>query len=402
MAGKRDLRIDLLRGAAIVAMIVDHVGGDGSWLYPLTGGNRFFVSAAEGFIFLSGLTAGIVYMGVAAREGLGSAIWKLLRRAAVLYLWTVGLTLILPALANRLDIGWDDPFQGISPADFAVSVLTLHRTYHLLDVLLLYVLLFSCGCVALALIAEGRTPVVLAFSWGVWATWQIWPQYADLPWNIVGMDVFQFAAWQALFFTGIAIGAHRREIAQQLARVPLTAYLVAGGAGLAAAIGFYQHELQALVLIAPRANAQMLADHLFSKSDLRIGRLIVFACLAAFSFSLVTLGWQRVERLTGWLLLPLGQNSLTTYALHVGVVAGLTKLGTIAFGDGGRGIEQNTVLQLTGVFGVWLIVQGFIDVKAWWSERGWRWALSSSKRQLGSSATLPVPVADEGQARQAA
>jgi hypothetical protein len=43
---KRDLRIDFLRGAAMVGMIVDHTGGDSSWLYVLTGGNRFFVSAA--------------------------------------------------------------------------------------------------------------------------------------------------------------------------------------------------------------------------------------------------------------------------------------------------------------------------------------------------------------------
>jgi hypothetical protein len=62
MAGKRDLRIDLLRGAAIVAMVVDHVGGDQSWLYALTGGNRFYVSAAEAFLFLSGLVT--IYPGV--------------------------------------------------------------------------------------------------------------------------------------------------------------------------------------------------------------------------------------------------------------------------------------------------------------------------------------------------
>src|SRR4029079_315261 len=49
--GKRDLRIDLLRGFCVFVMIVDHVGGESSWLYLVTGGNRFFVSAAEGFWF---------------------------------------------------------------------------------------------------------------------------------------------------------------------------------------------------------------------------------------------------------------------------------------------------------------------------------------------------------------
>ena len=52
IASRRDLRLDFLRGFCAFAMIIDHMGG-ASFLYPLTGGNRFFVSAAEGFIFLS-------------------------------------------------------------------------------------------------------------------------------------------------------------------------------------------------------------------------------------------------------------------------------------------------------------------------------------------------------------
>src|ERR687894_1954450 len=65
--GKRDLRFDLLRGFAVFAMVVDHLGG-ASWLYALTGGNRFLVSAAEGFVLISGVVAGIVY-GARARAG---------------------------------------------------------------------------------------------------------------------------------------------------------------------------------------------------------------------------------------------------------------------------------------------------------------------------------------------
>lgn len=56
--GRRDLRFDLLRGLAVIAMITDHVGGEASWLYTLTGGNHFWTSAAEGFIFISGLRDG--------------------------------------------------------------------------------------------------------------------------------------------------------------------------------------------------------------------------------------------------------------------------------------------------------------------------------------------------------
>jgi hypothetical protein len=72
--GRRDLRFDLLRGLAVIAMVTDHVGGQESWLYTLTGGNRFWTSAAEGFIFISGLVMGIVYPAVIARNGVGAAV----------------------------------------------------------------------------------------------------------------------------------------------------------------------------------------------------------------------------------------------------------------------------------------------------------------------------------------
>src|SRR6478672_2178664 len=69
LAEKRDLRLDLLRGFCVFAMVVDHIGGS-SWLYTLTGGNRWLVSAAEGFVFLSGLTMGLVYRQKVRRSGL--------------------------------------------------------------------------------------------------------------------------------------------------------------------------------------------------------------------------------------------------------------------------------------------------------------------------------------------
>src|SRR5574342_986285 len=69
---KRDLRVDLLRGFAVFMMVVDHFGGS-SWLYLITGGNAFFTSGAEAFVFISGLVVGMVYGAIALRDGLRSA-----------------------------------------------------------------------------------------------------------------------------------------------------------------------------------------------------------------------------------------------------------------------------------------------------------------------------------------
>jgi OpgC protein len=98
-AGSRDLRIDLLRGFCVFVMIVDHVGGESSWLYVLTGGNRFMVSAAEGFVLLSGI-AGF------ALAILGPGGWSIDRLLGLTYPdWLLGGWLLVMAIGALAAIG---------------------------------------------------------------------------------------------------------------------------------------------------------------------------------------------------------------------------------------------------------------------------------------------------------
>src|SRR5260370_28044055 len=130
-ANRRDLRVDLLRGFCIFAMVVDHFGGD-SWLYAITGGNRFYVSAAEGFIFISGFIMGQAYRAKRDRSGLPAAMGEALLRARTLYLATVALTLIFSSLFLYTDIAlWTGRDFGLGIdtwPEIIVATLTLHYT----------------------------------------------------------------------------------------------------------------------------------------------------------------------------------------------------------------------------------------------------------------------------------
>ena len=80
------MRLDLLRGFCVLVMVADHIGGERSWVYVVTGGNRFFTSAAEGFVLISGIVMGSVYMNVIQCEGMNAMLRKVLKRAGFLYL----------------------------------------------------------------------------------------------------------------------------------------------------------------------------------------------------------------------------------------------------------------------------------------------------------------------------
>ena len=201
----RDLRIDLMRGFFVFAMIVDHVRG-WSPLYLLTGGNRFYTSAAEGFILTSGLVAGLVYHRLIERDGLGSALLKVLKRAAILYLLTIGLTLAVLPISEMLNLPWAQGVDASNPLRVVISVLTLHQTYYLVDVMLLYTILFLVSPLAFVLLERRLTWAVLGGSWLLWGLYQFFPELVSLPWPIAGNYLFNFSAWQLLFFTGLVMG----------------------------------------------------------------------------------------------------------------------------------------------------------------------------------------------------
>jgi hypothetical protein len=365
--GKRDLRLDLLRGFAVIAMVADHIGGEHSWLYALTGGDAFFISAAEVFVFISGLLMGLIYAGVIARQGLGVALMKSLQRAWTLYLLTITLTLTLMALSVQLRLDWGAVLTYISWFDVIVSVLTLHRTFYLTDILLLYTLLVLSSIPVLVLLVQGQTRYVLTASWGLWMLWQLAPQHAQFPWYIAENSVFNFPAWQVLFVTAMVMGYHRHRFEQYWAQVSERMVLGISGAFVAVAIAVY------IAFVQPSLPAYgMLVDQVFGKVDLRIGRLLVFAGFCSFALALATVAWAPIRRALGWLLLPLGQDALSAYILHLFVVALAVKVRPLIFGTSPATSMHNALFQIAGIMFIWTAItlrpMGLTWLHAWFAK----------------------------------
>src|SRR6185369_3905826 len=96
--GKRDVRIDWLRGLAMTCVIINHsrLSSLLSWFSY----ERFWVvTAAEVFVVLSGVVIGMVYGRRLARDGWQAVVRGLGRRALFLYSMFVGVTVSILALA---------------------------------------------------------------------------------------------------------------------------------------------------------------------------------------------------------------------------------------------------------------------------------------------------------------
>jgi hypothetical protein len=356
--GRRDLRLDFLRGFCAFAMVVDHLGG-GSYLYPVTGGNTFFVSAAEGFIFLSGLLVGLIYGPRVLREGLALVQLHLLKRAFTLYAVTLGLTFTFVGLSRLAAMPWLQDVEPLTPA-LGVGILTLHHTYYLVDVMLLYTLLLVISPLAILLLTSGLTWAVLLFSVGLWLIYQWFPAQAVVPWVIVNNDTFVVAAWQIWFFGGMVIGYHRSRIWRWLGRLPLLPALaaLAGAAGLLIAFRLSDGASLPLPGAAPQGQAgQAVLDALFGKEFARPGRLLAFAVFFPLLYLILTYAWVPFSRLLGWLLVPFGQNALYVYAMHLFAVYLTALVLPYVPGFDRFNPDHNTPVQLAAVLVIWVLVK---------------------------------------------
>jgi hypothetical protein len=323
-AGGRDLRLDLIRGFMVFAMIVDHVAGS-SPLEILTGGNRFLTSAAEGFVFISGLMTGLIYGRVVERRGMAAGLRKTLLRVAALYALTVTLTLLFIVFSERTGMPWAKQIDLGSPAAFLIDVFTFQRTYFLVDVPLLYTLLFVCAPAALALLHHGKGWLVLTISISLYALYQVFPGRLILPWPIDGNGPFNFGAWQALFFVGMWLGFKQPRLPALGARASRLVLLASGAAMVILTgvfawlhLGSEQAPGGSTADAAAAQSARLwVQDILLEKGDLRPGRVFATAVVLIFFFFLTTRHWGILKRILGPVLLPLGQNALYAYTVFV-------------------------------------------------------------------------------------
>jgi hypothetical protein len=302
--------IDFWRGGVLVAILFDHIPGNG--LEHLTPRNFGFSDSAEAFVFMSGLSVGVLYLGRAKREGLASVTWSCARRALKLY----GAHLAMTAAAIAL-FGLVSALTGIveliephgralvfhEPAKAMASILMLSHQIGYFNILPLYIVMMALAPVILALTLEGPR-LALAASIGLYVIARLFG--FNLP-NAPepGSWFFNPFAWQLVFSLGVVVASLRGDGPPKVQPVFLTASLVIALVGLVIATDGFG--------FAPGFRIATDAYNDIGKQNLGLTRLVHFGAIAYLA-SFVSRAPALVESRVGRALRRLGRHSLPVFA----------------------------------------------------------------------------------------
>lgn len=328
----RDVSLDVLRGIMLIIMAADHFGEPiFQHLYEFAG----YVSAAEGFVFLSGMLVALVYSRYHAMGGyvLEQRVW---RRAGVIYAYHVAVLLAVFVFTVATEVSgahWNsfatemqaEPLRGL------LSGMVLGYKPPMLDVLPLYVMLMLVAPFALRWMTQYRTVgvvMVLAGSVGLW--W--WAQY-DLG-NAVAQllpdglllrhGAFHVFAWQLIFVLGMVLGFTR--FASQDAEPRINPWLLGVSVAMVVYLFLQRHGYLYTWLSGTALGSWLLEYRHIARDNLAWLRLLNFLAMVYVVAGLIA--WHRrtgifkpLTLLGRWLAF-LGQHSLQVFAFHLVVLYG--------------------------------------------------------------------------------
>ena len=314
MSANRVRDIDFWRGAVLIAILIDHIPGNP--LENWTPRNFGLSDSAEAFVFLSGLSVGLIYLPRASKYGLEPVAGGCLKRALKLYGVHIALTLAALVVfgAAYWASGAPDLIQAhgrafvfTSPGNGLLGLALLTHQLGYFNILPLYIVLMLWAPVALALALRGPL-LALAVSIGLYAATRAFG--LNLPnWPEPGGWFFNPMAWQLVFTLGVVSAILWRNGLPRPTPwlITLSALTVAGAALIVTNEAGFEPGL--------RDTATAHLD--VAKQDLGLARLIHFAAVAYLIATATAFGRfvaPVIRSAFGKAVQGLGRNSLSVFA----------------------------------------------------------------------------------------
>jgi hypothetical protein len=370
---RRDQRIDVLRGLALIMIFIDHIPGN--QLGFLTLHVFGFADAAEIFVLFAGFASMLAYGRVMLREGILAGMRRAWARCGRVYVTHVLLLLSTIAVARA----WESSFH-VAPLSVAplldsgweafVHGLMLNALPPYLDILPLYVVLLA-GFPLLFLVMRWSRWCALAGAVLLWLAATFEPQLNFPNWLDPAGWYFDPFAWQLLFVLGAALALH---MARQGGNLRPSRFLNTL-CWLYLALAFVESFPTGAFGLPPIKLIPMPAP---DKTHLSILRVLNILAWVQIIFSS-----ERTRRWAGhrlaWALDICGRHSLEVFAL--GCVLGL--LGRLVLHTFGTAIPLQVAINVVGV-------SAMIALAAW-LERGSRHGARAGASRLPAGAVSRAP-----------
>jgi hypothetical protein len=347
----RKPEFDALRGLFLVWMTLTHLP---THLSDLVNQPFGFISSAEGFVFLSALLVGRVYMRQAT-ENSGKLRSKLWKRALRVYAYHVVLLLLAftfaaafavyrhhAALEHLLD------FYLAHPAVAIIGSLLLIYCPPLLDILPIYVIFLLASPFAFSIAVKRSWRPVIIGSTLIWLLAQfhlriyvhdVVVRVTHLPIPLQQWGAFNLFAWQWVWIMGMWMGARSVEGELPMHRLPKWTTWIAG----AICVFFVgvRHDLLGAPLT--QENLEIFVDK-WQLGPLRLLNLIAFVCLL-----------YSLRGAVRWLIsrepfITLGRASIEVFCAH------------LLFVFVGLALLYGEVPQLHGIYALSLLLATFIGL----------------------------------------
>jgi hypothetical protein len=380
IAGARDLRIDFMRGIALVMMVVAHT--EVMSVINIFSWERFgLTTGAEGFVILSGFMLGMLNRARLQKVVLLTVSWGLYLRAWKIYRVNIIIIVSFILLSyiphiNLFEVThFTDRFSGESWSLYPVTpqiketwfniILYLQIGPHQTQILGLYIFLLLLSPLFLGMLQKGNVWWLLGASLLVYGLWQRWPLRLT-------PSEFEFAfpllAWQFIFVLGMASGWYKAELIS-FARTPAGKVVVVALVIVALILGFIAQNHTnpfmppaLLMHVIPPDGFNTFYHNWAAKNGLGPVRVLNDIALMVTVYLVLTYCWTPLNRLLGWFLIPLGQHSLYTFILHVYVVLLVSQF--ITFDLWRHAWIENTLVHAAALGILWLMAK--YNVAARW------------------------------------
>ena len=226
----RILQVDFFRGLFLILITTNHFFSNKNIIYYFTYEFIGWITAAEGFVFLSGLTAGIVYSRKLVEKGEAFISLAAKKRAWTIYKYYLIIFILVTLILFSHSVFRE--YWSLEPQEYKqlyqspilsllLGTIFLYQPIYL-DILPMYAIYLLLLPPALRYFQKGQAGVVMAFSFLVYliGTFNLLPKiYNQFEFmDKVDTGFFNLLSWQFLFISGLYLGylTYQNKISRML------------------------------------------------------------------------------------------------------------------------------------------------------------------------------------------